>query len=157
MATPITVKLALSSQVKLIDLIHSASEKMAESVGFSADDALNIGLAVREAAINAIVHGNKEDPEKMVDVTLTANGESLEATVRDYGAGFDPDAAPDPTDAEHLLMTSGRGLLLIRAFVDEAEFERMDVGMQIRMSKRIEQPTSEDSSEDSSEDTSEES
>lgn len=149
MATPITVKLALSSQVRLIDLIHSAAEKMAESVGFSADDALNIGLAVREAAINAIVHGNNEDPAKMVDVTLTATEEELVATVRDYGTGFDPDAAPDPTDAEHLLMTSGRGLLLIRAFVDEAEFQRMDVGMQITMSKRIETPSSEDMSEES--------
>lgn len=145
MATPTTVKLALSSNIKLIDLIHATAEKMAEAVGFGEDEALNVGLAVREAAINAIMHGNRQDPEKVTDITLTAIDGELEARVRDYGAGFDPDSKPDPTAAANLMMTSGRGLLLIRAFVDSAEFERMDVGMQITMKKRIVNESTEES------------
>lgn len=145
MATPTTVKLEIPSQVKLIDLIHSATEKMAEVAGFEEDDALNLGLAVREAAINAIVHGNGQDPTKKVDVVLQFDQNVFSAAVRDYGGGFDPDATPDPTEGENLLMTSGRGLLLIRAFVDEVEFQRKSDGMEISMTKkRKESSTTED-------------
>jgi serine/threonine-protein kinase RsbW len=144
MANPITVKLELSSNIKLIDLIHSTAEQMAAAVGFGEDESLNVGLAVREAAINAIMHGNKQDPAKVTNITLEVKDGELIAVVRDYGAGFDPDAAPDPTEADNLLMTSGRGLLLIRAFVDSAEFQQMDVGMQITMKKRIEVKSSEE-------------
>ena len=136
MATPTTVKLEIPSQVKLIDLVHSATEKMAEVAGFDEDDALNLGLAVREATINAIVHGNGQDPTKKVDVVLRFDQNEFSAAVRDYGGGFDPDATPDPTAGANLLMTSGRGLLLIRAFVDDVEFQRRSAGMEIKMTKR---------------------
>jgi serine/threonine-protein kinase RsbW len=135
-ATSTSVKLVLPSDVKLIDLVHAASEKMAEFAGFDADEALNVGLALREAVINAIVHGNKEDPTLKVHVTLVAAGQRLTATVRDEGEGFDPGAGPDPTAAENLLNTSGRGLLLMRAFVDEIRFrQRRNGGMEITLSK----------------------
>ena len=62
MASPTSLKLVLSSEVRLIDLIHMAAEKVANLAGFDEDESLNIGLAVREAAINAIVHGNGSDP-----------------------------------------------------------------------------------------------
>jgi len=137
MADAISVKLVISSQVRLIDLVHSASEKMAEVAGFDADEALNVGLAVREAVINAIVHGNQHDPELNVDVTLTSGKDSLVASVRDYGSGFDPQETPDPTSNNNLLKTSGRGLLLIRAFVDEVAFSRKSEGMEITMTKRV--------------------
>ena len=113
MAAATSVKLVISSQVQLIDLVHSASEKMAEYAGFDADEALNVGLAVREAVINAIIHGNKQDPKLKVDVTLTVEARELKAKVRDYGEGFDPDATPDPTINNNIMKTSGRGLLLI--------------------------------------------
>jgi serine/threonine-protein kinase RsbW len=137
MADAISVKLVISSQVRLIDLVHSASEKMAEVAGFDADEALNVGLAVREAVINAIVHGNQQDPELNVDVTLTSGEQGLVASVRDYGRGFDPQETPDPTSNNNLLKTSGRGLLLIRAFVDEVEFSKKSTGMEITMTKRV--------------------
>jgi len=117
-----SVRLVISSEVKLIDLVHTASEKMAELAGFDADEALNVGLAVREAVINAIVHGNGEDPKRKVNVTLSANGDGLRVRITDQGEGFNPDATPDPTEQGNLLRTSGRGLLLIRAFVDDVRF-----------------------------------
>jgi serine/threonine-protein kinase RsbW len=135
-AAATSVKLVIPSDVKLVDLVHSASEKLAELAGFDADDGLNVGLAVREAVINAIVHGNREDPELEVRVTFTAGGDGLEARVRDQGEGFDPSRTPDPTEGDQVLRTSGRGLLLMRAFVDEVEFRRhRDNGMEITLTK----------------------
>ncbi len=132
-----SVKLVLSSQIKLIDLVHVASEKMAQAAGFDSDDALNLGLAVREAVINAIVHGNREDPKLKVDVVMSIDDDAMTAIVRDHGNGFDPDATPDPTEEANLLMTSGRGLLLMRAFVDDVAFARTDKGMEITLTKKV--------------------
>ena len=123
-ATPTSVKLVISSEVRLVDLVHAASERMAALAGFDDDDSLNVGLAVREAVINAIIHGNREDPALKVNVTISAASDGLRARVWDQGEGFDPGAEPNPTEGENLLKSSGRGLLLIRAFVDEVEFRR---------------------------------
>ena len=131
-----SVKLVLPSEVKLIDLVHAATEKMAEYAGFNSDEALNVGLALREAVINAMVHGNRQDRTLKVHVTLTSRGSVFQATVRDEGSGFDPDHEPDPTANENLLNTSGRGLLLMRAFVDEVKFrQRRGRGMEITLTK----------------------
>jgi len=136
-ASETSVKLVLPSDVKLIDLVHAATEKMAEFAGFDADEALNVGLAMREAVINAIIHGNRRDRALKVHVTLSSRGREFRARVRDQGEGFDPLTRPDPTAEENLLNTSGRGLLLIRAFVDEVKFRyRQGRGTEITMTKR---------------------
>jgi len=137
MASPTSVKLVLSSEVRLIDLIHTAAEKVANLAGFDEDESLNIGLAIREGAINAIVHGNGSNPDLEVHITLTANEEGFSAHITDEGKGFDPDAAPDPTEEDNLLATSGRGLLLMRAFVDEVVYSRRETrGMEVTMTKK---------------------
>jgi serine/threonine-protein kinase RsbW len=137
-AAATSIKLVIPSEIKLVDLIHSAAEKMAELAGFDPDDGLNVGLAVREAVINAIVHGNGQDPSLKVFVTLTTNGRGLTARVRDQGPGFNPKEAPDPTDEFNLLRTSGRGLLLMRAFVDGMSFRnRRDRGMEVILTKKV--------------------
>jgi len=137
MASPTTVKLVLSSEVGLIDLIHTAAQKVAQLGGFDADDALNIGLAVREGAINAIIHGNGSNPALDVNVTLSAGDDGFSAHITDEGEGFDPAAAPDPTQGAALLATSGRGLLLMRAFVDEVIYSRGQTrGMEVTMTKQ---------------------
>ena len=130
--------MVLSSEVRLIDLIHTAAEKVANLAGFDDDDALNIGIAVREGAINAIVHGNGQDPAREVQVTLTASDEGFSAHITDEGEGFDPEATPDPTQGDGLLMASGRGMLLMRAFVDEVVYSRREKrGMEVTMTKLI--------------------
>jgi serine/threonine-protein kinase RsbW len=132
-----TIELDVSSDLRLVDLVHAAAEKVAELAGFDEDDALNVGLAVREAVINAMLHGNRKDPSLRVRVGLTAARDGITARVLDQGAGFDPDATPDPTDASNVLNASGRGLLLMRAFVDEVRFDyRAGRGMEIRLIKR---------------------
>ncbi|HXV77975.1 MAG TPA: ATP-binding protein [Candidatus Polarisedimenticolaceae bacterium] len=135
--TTTAVELVLPSDVKLVDLVHATSEKMAEFAGFDADEALNVGLALREAVINAMVHGNGQDPRLKVHISLVANATQLEAKIRDEGQGFDPDSEPDPTAEENLLNTSGRGLLLMRAFVDEVRFTQHEKrGMEITLTKK---------------------
>ncbi len=137
MASPTSFKLVLNSEVRLIDLIHMAAEKVAQLAGFDEDESLNIGLAVREGAINAIVHGNGSDPSLEVHITLTASDEGFSAHITDEGEGFDPDDAPDPTAKDNLLETSGRGLLLMRAFVDDIVYLRRESrGMEVILTKR---------------------
>jgi serine/threonine-protein kinase RsbW len=150
-ATTTSVELVLPSDVKLIDLVHAMSEKMAEFAGFDADEALNVGLALREAVINAIVHGNGQDPDLKVHISLVADPIQLEATIRDEGRGFDPEGKPDPTAEENLLSTSGRGILLMKAFVDEVRFiRRKDQGMEITLTKKRVNLTSGQDSTDAS-------
>jgi serine/threonine-protein kinase RsbW len=138
MAAATTVRFSIPSEVRLVDLVHDTSQRMAEIAGLGADEALDVALAVREAVINAIRHGNREDEGKQVDLTLRANGTGITVRVRDRGEGFDPAAHGDPTAAENLLRASGRGILLMRAFVDQVRFKRLDGrGMEITLVKKI--------------------
>ena len=123
MAAATSIKLVIPSEVRLVDLVHEVSQKLAELAGFSPDDALNVGLAVREAVINAILHGNKNDPSRNVDIRLDLlEAGGIQVKIQDQGDGFNPETTPDPTDDEHVLNASGRGILMIRAFVDNVPF-----------------------------------
>jgi serine/threonine-protein kinase RsbW len=136
MASATTVKLVLSSEVRLVDAVHTASEAIAGIAGFEEDDALNVGIAVREAVINAIVHGNKMDPTRKVEVRLEARPRSVRASVRDQGTGFNASATPDPTSGDNLMKNSGRGVLVMRAFVDSVDFKfREGRGMEVTLKK----------------------
>ena len=104
-----------------MDLIHAISDQVAGLVGFDADEILNLGLAVREAAINAIKHGNHLDPRKRVRIVFTFDDHGMSVTIKDRGKGFDVNAVKDPTLPENLFQSSGRGLLLMRSFVDKVE------------------------------------
>jgi serine/threonine-protein kinase RsbW len=109
---------------------------MAGIAGFEEDDALNVGIAVREAVINAIVHGNRMDPSRKVEVSIEARPFSIRARVRDQGAGFDSGATPDPTVGDNIMKSSGRGILVMRAFVDSVDFKlREGRGMEVTLKK----------------------
>jgi serine/threonine-protein kinase RsbW len=136
MAAATTMRLVFGSDVRLVDVAHGAAETLAGIAGFDEDDALNVGIAVREAVINAIAHGNRMDPKLKVELHLKARARSIEARVRDQGQGFDPGATPDPTSGDNVMRSSGRGLLLIRAFVDAVSFEfREGRGLDVKLVK----------------------
>jgi len=82
----------------------------------------NIGLSSSEAISNSIVHGNKLDPNKKVFITIRYDGSILTLSFKDQGDGFDPNDVPDPTAPENILKDSGRGIHIIRSFVDELKY-----------------------------------
>ena len=107
-----------------------------EKAGTTTEAEEEIEIAIYEALANAVIHGNRENQEKQVHVTCrcSMDGEVL-ISVRDEGQGFDSRVVPDPTEAERLLLTHGRGLHLMKALMDEVSFE--ENGRVVRMRKRM--------------------
>ncbi|MGZ8847852.1 MAG: ATP-binding protein [Pyrinomonadaceae bacterium] len=133
-----TTRLVLPSHIEAVGDAAAAVTDFVESCGIGEDAAFGIGMAVREAVTNAMVHGNQEDETKSVEVIFNCLGNALEIEVRDQGEGFDPTAVPDPTDPVNILKPSGRGIFLIRSFMDEVEcFGRPEGGTTVRMVKRF--------------------
>lgn len=118
------VTVSVRSRVAHVDLIHAISDRIAALVGFTGDDLMNLGLAVREATINAMKHGNGMDARKTVRVVFDFDDEGLSVSIRDRGHGFDVEDLPDPTLPENLFRPTGRGVLLMRAFVDRVDVRR---------------------------------
>jgi serine/threonine-protein kinase RsbW len=94
----------------------------------------NVRVALTEALSNAILYGNAEDPHKLVQVRVAVGRSCIEAEITDEGAGFDPEAVPDPTLPERLTREDGRGLFLIRRLMDEVRFN--EKGNSVWMSVR---------------------
>jgi len=135
------VRLEFTSAFEMVDLVHTVAEHLARTVGLDEDAWHWTGVAIRESVINAIKHGNRNDDSKRVFVrfeTATANGvPQLTIAVRDQGTGFDPEAVADPLAPENVLKSSGRGIFLIKTFMDDVHLQRApEGGMEIRMTKR---------------------
>lgn len=132
-----TTELSLPSR---IDTVATAAAAVAEFVnrsGISEEAAFGIDLAVREAVTNAVLHGNQQAENKIVDITLKSSPDAVEIIVHDQGDGFNPEEVPDPTAAENILKTSGRGIFLMRTFMDEVDWSiRPGGGTTVRMVKR---------------------
>ena len=93
-------------------------------LNFEPDSVFAIRLALEEAIVNAIKHGNRADPKKKVHVEATITPERVEILVEDEGAGFNRSGIPDPTTHPNLNRPSGRGILLIEAYMTSATWER---------------------------------
>jgi serine/threonine-protein kinase RsbW len=91
-------------------------------LGYPQRDVFAVRLATEEALLNAIEHGNQCDERKRVTVSYRLGAEKAEITVSDEGAGFDPDSVPDCTAADNLAKPRGRGIALMRGFMDSVEF-----------------------------------
>lgn len=85
-------------------------------------DVFGVHLAVEEALVNAIKHGNQDDLDKHVQVEYRVAPDRVQIEIVDEGPGFDPDSVPDPTSAEQLNQPHGRGLMLMRSFMTRVEF-----------------------------------
>ena len=133
-----TTRLVLPSHIEAVADAAAAVMDFIRNCGVPEESAFGIEMALREAVTNAMVHGNQEDESKFVEVIFNCHDNELEFEVRDQGEGFDPARVPDPTDAENLLKTSGRGIFLMRTFMDEIEWlNRPDGGTTVRMKKRF--------------------
>jgi serine/threonine-protein kinase RsbW len=119
--------------------------KILEDLGFPPRDVFGVRLALEEAIVNAIKHGNGMDPEKTVRIGCRINLQSVFIEIEDEGEGFEPDLVPDPTDPENLEKPCGRGLMLMRSFMSRIEFN--DVGNRVTLEKHREMKN--DNGEDS--------
>jgi len=92
---------------------------------------------VREAAVNAVLHGNDYDPAKLVTFSYEVTPGSLTFVLADEGRGIDPSLLPDPRDPENLMRGTGRGIFLIRSFMDEVHFRQMHPGTELTLVKHL--------------------
>ncbi|MGE5796502.1 MAG: ATP-binding protein [Ignavibacteria bacterium] len=95
----------------------------AREIGIKEEKISGLILSVTEATTNAIIHGNKKNTGKKVKIDVSAEGHILKITVKDEGIGFDPSLIPDPTKPENLLKDSGRGLYLMKVYMDDIKFK----------------------------------
>ena len=129
-------ELILQSTLDSVEKAALEAESFAKGAGLSEEAIYALDMAVREAVANAIKHGNKLDETKKVEVTFSNLPKGLEVTVRDFGEGFAVDEVPDPTNPENLMKANGRGVLFMRAFMEEVEwFRHQGGGMIVKMCK----------------------
>jgi serine/threonine-protein kinase RsbW len=127
----------LASTMDSVSEIESAADKLAEEAGLNEDERFHVTMAVREAAVNAVLHGNDYDPSKQIAFRLENTGSALVFTISDQGKGLDPNALPDPLAPENLLRGTGRGIFLIRSFMDEVHFRQLHPGTELTLVKRL--------------------
>ena len=123
-----------------LDTVNSAEEtatRMATEAGFDDEEVMKISMAVREAAVNAVLHGNAYDPDKKVILAFERTAHDLVISIRDQGKGLDASKIPDPLAPENLMKTSGRGIFLIRSFMDVVEIHPSHTGTELKMIKHV--------------------
>jgi serine/threonine-protein kinase RsbW len=136
------VRLEFTSAFDMLDCVQVVSDHLGRTLAMDEDTQHFVGVAIRESVINAIRHGNNSDASKHVFVEFTTDGAAgafdLTVRVRDEGEGFDPSTVADPLAPENLLKSSGRGIFLIRSFMDDVELVNApEGGMEMRMHKRV--------------------
>ena len=131
------VSYTMESTLETVDSAEQAANRFATEAGFDEEEVMRISMAVREAAVNAVLHGNAYDPGKKVKVDFQRTNEDLVITIRDQGKGLDLSKIPDPLAPENLLKTSGRGIFLIRSFMDEVEIHPSQAGTEIKLIKHV--------------------
>jgi serine/threonine-protein kinase RsbW len=133
-----TNELKFPSHIGAVADAAAAVSEFLNRLRIGEDVAFGVDLAVREAVTNAVIHGNKLDEAKVVEVRLSNTPEALEISVHDQGSGFNPNNVPDPTKDENLLKDSGRGIFFMRNFMDEVDWSAGPTGgTTVRMVKKL--------------------
>ncbi|HTY83960.1 MAG TPA: ATP-binding protein [Silvibacterium sp.] len=127
----------LESSLESVNKVEETAEQMAKKAGIDEDEVFRVAMAVREAAVNAVLHGNSYDPDKRITASFENTGESLVIRITDQGKGLDPETLPDPLAPENLLRGSGRGIFLIRSFMDEVHFKLLHPGTELTLIKHL--------------------
>lgn len=123
--------ISINSEISKVAEVEALIDNQSAMFKFDDDVYGKLLLAVVEAVNNAIVHGNKSDSTKKVDITYIIESDFVEYRITDQGTGFDPNSIPDPTELENIEKFSGRGLFLMKNLSDEMEFS--DNGRTVRL------------------------
>lgn len=133
MSTAEEFEVSIPSDTAQGQAVQERIVKLLEYMDYSARDVFGIRLALEEALVNAIKHGNGMDPAKNVYVCCRADAEKVRIIIEDEGEGFDMEEVPDPTDIENLEKPSGRGIMLMRSFLNLVEYN--DSGNRVTLEK----------------------
>jgi serine/threonine-protein kinase RsbW len=140
--SPKTFELTIPSKLEELEAVQKLIGEATVAFGLSEDIAYWMELTVSESMINAIRHGNQSDPTKDAYLSISFDGENVEIIVEDEGEGFKLEDLADPTQAENLLKPCGRGILIIRSFMDEVNLTpRKGGGTRLRMVKKLPEVT----------------
>lgn len=126
-------KLNLVSRVDEIARLEPFVDELQKISDFDENKKNDVLLVLNEAVMNAIVHGNQNDPQKRITVQAHLNSQKLIFKVKDEGQGFDPSKLPDPLDPENLLKPGGRGVFLIHQYADEVHYSEKGNEVEIVM------------------------
>jgi serine/threonine-protein kinase RsbW len=132
------IEFELPSDLALMNGVLEYLQERVAKLGLIKPDRSNLFIALDEAFVNAVKHGNKNDPTKLLRITAELSPNEASFTVEDEGEGFDIREIPDPCDPANLFRTSGRGVLLIYNIMDEVEYNAQ--GNRVKMVKRPEVP-----------------
>ncbi len=127
----------MDSTLETVDNAEQTASRIAADAGFEENEVMQISMAVREAAINAVLHGNEYDPAKKVTLNFEKTARDLVITIQDQGHGMDPESIPNPLAPENLLKSSGRGIFLMRSFMDEVQIHPSHAGTEIKLVKHV--------------------
>jgi len=127
----------MESTLESVNKAEEMADQAASQAGFDDDTRSSISMSVREGMINAVLHGNAYDPAKRVNLSFEQTVTELVIVITDEGKGLDPAGIPDPLAPENLLKQSGRGIFLMRAFMDDVRFRKLNTGTEITLIKRI--------------------
>ena len=116
------VEVTISSDLAEARRVQTLIEEALHACAYSEHDVFSIKLALEEALVNAIKHGNQMDPDKRVSIAYDITAERFEIRITDEGQGFNPEEVPDPTAIENIERPCGRGLLLMRGFMTEVRY-----------------------------------
>ena len=130
------IEFELPSSIALMHIVLEYLLKRVEKLGVIKSEQSNLFVALDEAFVNAVKHGNKFDAKKLIRITAEVSKEEARFTIEDEGEGFDVNNIPDPLDPENLFKTSGRGVLFIYNIMDEVKYN--DRGNRLTMVKRSE-------------------
>jgi serine/threonine-protein kinase RsbW len=117
-------KIRIKSKISNLSVVENAVDDITREAGINKENYGKILVSVMEAVNNAIIHGNKSDETKFVDIVFILENNNLKVTVEDQGKGFIPDNIPDPTKPENIELMNGRGVFLMKMLADEIEFNK---------------------------------
>ncbi len=124
MSTSQHINETIASDLEAAERIQNRIIGLLEALEFSARDLFGMRLALEEAIVNAIKHGNRMDPSKSVRVSCEADASHAVVIIEDEGTGFAPTDVPDPTAEENLEKPGGRGIMLMKAFMTRVEYNK---------------------------------
>ncbi|HTK94381.1 MAG TPA: ATP-binding protein [Terriglobales bacterium] len=142
------VSFTLESTLESVNLAEEKTEKVSAELGFSDEDCHRLAMSVREAMVNAVLHGNAYDPKKRVTLVFEHDGKKLTITIVDEGKGLDAALLPDPLAPENLLKQSGRGIFLMRSFMDDVQIRNLKPGTEVKLTKSVGAEGAEEARED---------